>query len=140
MSHKSEVKVNLTDVDYLKQALDKLGFKYTEAKQGEKLKTEGHYNVREEVDIRIESNGSKNYDGAIGFKKNEDGTFTAVGDFYELRTEAGEYLSSELMRNEVTASAKQAEINERLMRLDFNQLECQENKEEIVMTFERWTN
>lgn len=138
MSHKSEVKTELTDIDYLKQALTKLGFKYTEAKPGEKLVTEGHYNVREEVDIRVESNGSKSYDGAIGFRKNEDGTFTTVGDFYGLRTESGEYLSSEFMKTEVTASAKQAEINERLMRLDFNQCECSENKEEIVMTFERW--
>ena len=140
MSHKTEIKTQLTDREYLKQALDKLGFKYTEAKKEEKLITQGYYRVHEEVDIRIDGQGSINYNGSIGFVENADGTFNAVGDFYGLRTEDGQLLSPELLKNEITASAKQSEVQERLTKLDFSQCECEENKDQIIMCFERWTN
>lgn len=139
MSHKTEIKTQLNNGHYLKQALQKLGFTFTEAKDGKKLHTKGHYGVHEEVDIRIEGNGSYNYDGAVGFKKQEDGTYTAVGDFYGLRTQDGRSVSTEMLKCEVTAHSKEAEINDRLMQLGFtaDPSARKENKDYIEITFSR---
>lgn len=141
MSHKTEVKTTLNNGHYLKKALDKLGFRYTEANASQKLKTRGGYGVHEEVDILVEGNGSQDFNGAIGFKKQADGTYVATGDFYALRTQDGQRVSAQMLKCETTASAKEAEINERLANLGFNSnsSESSENSEKIVMTMERWT-
>lgn len=122
----------------MKKALEKLGFRFTEAKEGESLKTQGHYSVHEEVDIRIEGHGKVKYDGAVGFKKQEDGTYTAVGDFYGLRTEDGRSVSATIMRNEVTAHAKKSEINDRLLRMEFTAGQEKEDSKYLELTYERW--
>lgn len=122
----------------MKKALDKLGFKYTEVKPGQELETKGNYGIHEKVDIRIEGNGNQNYSGAIGFKKNTDGTYTAVGDFYGLRTQDGQNVSDVFLKNEVTASAKQSEISERLLAMGFAQETCKEDSKSIEMTMTRW--
>jgi hypothetical protein len=139
MSHKTEIKTELNNGHYLKQALQKLGFTFTEAQDGKKLHTKGHYGVHEEVDIRIEGNGSQNFDGAVGFKKKEDGTYTAVGDFYGLRTQSGDYVSADMLKCEVTAHSKESEINDRLMQLGFvsDPATRKETKEFIEISFSR---
>lgn len=91
------------------------------------------------MDIRIDGNGSQNYDGAVGFKKQEDGTYTAVGDFYGLRTQDGRSVSTEMLKCEVTAHSKEAEINDRLMQLGFisDPAARKENKDYIEISFSR---
>jgi len=139
MSHKTEIKTSLNNGHYLKEALTKLGFTFTEAEEGKKLITKGHYGVNEQVDIRIEGNGTSNFDGAVGFRKQEDGTYTAVGDFYGLRTQSGESVSADMLKCEVTAHSKEAEINDRLMQLGFtgDPSARKETKEYIEITFSR---
>jgi len=129
----------LNNGHYLKQALTKLGFTFTEAKDNEKLYTHGRFNVHEEVDIRIDGNGSQNFDGAVGFKKQADGTYTAVGDFYGLRTQDGQSVSSQFLKCEVTAHSKEAEINDRLMQLGFttDASNRRETKDYIEVSFSR---
>lgn len=123
----------MNNQDYLTKALDKLGFKYQVAKDGQKLTTKGHYGVHEQVDILLDVNNQ-----SVGFQKQADGTYTAVGDFYSLRDKEGNYLDAGSLKCEVTASAKQAEINERLMAMDFSTESCLETKQEIRMSFDRW--
>jgi hypothetical protein len=139
MSHKTEIKTSLNNGHYLKEALKKLGFSFTEAQADKKLYTKGHYGVHEEVDIRVEGNGSHNFDGAVGFKKKEDGTYVAVGDFYGLRTQKGDYVSAEMLKCEVTAHSKEAETNDRLMQLGFvaDPSQRKETKDYIEVTFSR---
>ena len=140
MSHKTEIKTELNNKQFLKKALEKLGFKYSEAKAGEKLQTRGNYGVNEDVDIRIEGNGSKNYNGAIGFKQGTDGKFTAIGDFYGLRTADGKSVTQDMLKCEVTAYSKDAQINERLNQMGFvqNPGDYKVENGKIKVQYRRW--
>lgn len=140
MSHKTEIKTELNNKHYLTKALDDLGFSFREAEEGQKLVTKGRYGVHEEVDILVESNGKINYNGAVGFRKNTDGTYTAVGDFYGLRTAEGRAVSAEMLKCEVTAHAKEAEVSERLSALMFHmeQGTRKESDSTIEFTLQKW--
>jgi hypothetical protein len=131
--------MDLTNREYLKKALDKLGFKYKEATNGT-LKTKNRFSSKEiaDVDILVEGQGDKNFDDAFGFKLKADGSYEAVGDFYGLTTDKGERVSELFVKEEIVSSAKQAEINERLMALDFTTSETTETKQYINMSFSRW--
>lgn len=136
MSHKTEIKTELNNGHYLKQALTKLGFTF---KEGKNLTTQGSYGVHEKVDILVESNGTQHYNGAIGFKKQADGNYTAVGDFYGLRTQDGKSVSANMLKCEVTAHSKEAELNDRLQNLGFvnDPANRNETKDYIEITFSR---
>lgn len=139
MSHKTEIKTELTDLEYMKRALDKLGFTYKEAEEGKTLTTTGQFGVKEEVELIITGNGKTNYNDAIGFQKAKDGTYTATGDFWGLRNEEGKALTKESLAREVTASSKEAELIDRLNALGFDVANQKENGECIELTLERWT-
>lgn len=135
MSHKSEIKTELTNRTYLKKALEKLGFKYQEAKPGEKLRTQGRYGVHEQVDILVENN-----DKSVGFKQNKDGTFTAVGDFYGMTDTNGKHISMQDFKGVVTGYSKDAEINDQLSNMGFS-LNPEDHKVEggkIKVQYRRW--
>jgi hypothetical protein len=142
MSHKTEIKTELKSKKYLTQALTDLGFTFTEAEEGKQLVTKGRFSVHEKVDILIEGNGAKNYDGAIGFKQNADGTYTAVGDFWNLSTADGRSVSADMLKCEVTAHAKECEVNERLGALMFTMQEGsrKEDNSEISFKLQRWVD
>jgi hypothetical protein len=142
MSHKTEIKTELKNKRFLTKALESLGFTYTEAAEGQKLTTRGRYGVHEEVDILVNGNGNQNFDAAVGFKKNADGTYTAVGDFYGLRTASGKSVSADMLKCEVTSHAKEIEVNERLSALMFQMEEGtrKENDKEISFTLQRWVD
>ena len=142
MSHKTEIKTELKNRKHLCQALKDLGFTYTEAAEGQTLTTEGRYGVHEKVDILVESNGNQNYNKSIGFKKTADGTYTAVGDFYGLRTADGRSVSTDMLKCEVTAHAKECEVNERLGALMFTMDAStrKENNQEITFELKRWVD
>jgi hypothetical protein len=90
----------------------------------------------------VESNGKVNYNSAIGFKKQADGTYTAVGDFYGLRTADGKQVTAEMLKCEVTSHSKEIEINERLANLMFtlDPSSRVENDKEISGCLRRWVN
>ena len=142
MSHKTEIKTELRNKKYLTQALTDLGFTFTEAEEGKKLVTKGRYSVHEEVDIVVNGNGNHNYQAAVGFKKNADGTYTAVGDFYGLQTADGRGVSAEMLKCEVTSHAKEFEVNERLAAFMFQMEEGsrKEDNKEISFTLQRWVD
>lgn len=134
MSHKTELATKLNNGHYLKQALSKLGFKYKEAKPGTKLRTKGHYGVHEDVDILVE-----NQNEAVGFRKNKDGNYTAVGDFYGLRTSDGRHVDARTLTGELTAHSKEAELNDRLQNMGFicDSSQRKETKDYIEVIFSR---
>ena len=137
MSHKTEIKTELNNGKYLKTALDKMGFKYEE---GNSLQTKGHYGVKEKVDILVTSNGKQSTNKSYGFRKESDGTYTAIGDFYGMRTASGDSVSAKMLKVNCTALSKEAEVNERLSNLMF-QVEGgsrKESKQEISFTMQRW--
>lgn len=134
MSHKTELATKLNNGHYLKQALSKLGLKFREAKPGTKLKTKGHYGVNEDVDILVE-----NQSEAVGFRKETNGTYTAVGDFFGMRLPNGTHVDARTLTGELTAHSKEAELNDRLQNMGFinDQTQRKENKEFIEVIFTR---
>lgn len=141
MSHKTEIKTELNNKNYLLKALDKLGFTYELSEEGKQLKTHGVYRVNEDVDILITGTGyAGNYVADVGFKQQEDGTYTAVGDFYNLKDSKGNYVSKEDLKCNVTAYSKEVEVNERLQAFMFQMEEGsrKENKQELSFTMQRW--
>lgn len=121
------------------KALDKLGFKY-EVAEGNTLQTKGHYNQVTDVEILITGHGNKDYAKAIGFRKEEDGSYTATGDFYGLRTSDGKSVTMDMLRKEATAHSKEAEIIENLNRMDFQMMhgDCKETGDTITLKLHRW--
>ena len=134
MSHKTELATKLNNGHYLKQALTKLGFKFKEAAPGTKLHTRGHYGVHENVDILVDS-----CDEAVGFRKNDDGTYTATGDFYGMKMANGQHVDARTLTGELTAHSKEAELNERLSAMGFvgDSSNRKENKDYIEVVFTR---
>lgn len=134
ISHKTELQTKLNNGHYLKQALSKLGFNFKEAKPGTKLRTKGHYGVHEEVDILVE-----NQNEAVGFRKNKDGNYTAVGDFYGLRMKNGQHVDARTLTGELTAHSKESELNDRLATMGFvgDPTQRKETKEYIEVVFTR---
>ncbi|MCK9428997.1 MAG: DUF1257 domain-containing protein [Candidatus Omnitrophica bacterium] len=134
MSHKSEVKLELNNKEYLLKSLTSLGFSYLEAEEGKTLRTKGNYSVHEEVDILITDNNS-----CVGFKQQSDGTYKAIGDFYGLHKNGKSY-NTEIMSQEVTSHAKEAEVIERLAALSFSLEEGTrtENNNEICFELTRY--
>jgi hypothetical protein len=142
MSHKTSIQTELKHKKYLTQALTDLGFQFTEAQEGQTLTTVGRYGVHEKVDILIEGNGNHNYNKSVGFKKEADGTYSAVGDFYGLRTSDGRSVTESMLKCEVTAHAKECEVNERLSSLMFSMDKStrKENNNEISFELKRWVD
>lgn len=141
MSHKTEIKTTLNSKKHLIKALEQLGFEI-EVAEGNTLTTRGNYGVHEKVEILVKGNGTNSFNSAVGFKRNEDGTYTATGDFFGLRTADGHSVSAEYLKCEVGSHAKEAEVNERLANLMF-QLDPstrKETKEEISFTLQRWVD
>ena len=134
MSHKTECQLELNNKYHLMKALDKLGLKYTEAQEGQVLYTKGRYGVKEKVDILVHAEGD-----AVGFRRNENGTYTAIGDFMGVRSKTGISLDAKTMGCEVTALSKESEMAEHLMNIGFNEAEGRkETRDYIEVTYERW--
>jgi len=134
MSHKTELATKLNNGHYLKQALTKLGFKFKEAAPGTKLHTKGHYGVHEDVDILVNECNE-----AVGFRKQADGTYTAIGDFYGMQTGDGRHVDARTLTGELTAHSKEAELNERLSAMGFvgDNSGRKETKDYIEVVFTR---
>lgn len=138
MSHKTEIKTKLNNKEFLLKALDKMGFKY---KEGENLTTQSRYGVKEKVDILITGNSRHNYtDNPIGFKKETDGTYSPIGDFYGLRDADGKSVSAKSLGCNSTKLSKEAEVTQRLGKLRFK-MDTASRKDKgksISFTMQRW--
>jgi hypothetical protein len=131
MSHKTEVKTKLDNLNYIKKALDDMNIKYNIAEEGKTLQTRGQYNVKENVEILITEVNGKRTD-AIGFQKQEDGTYSCTGDFWGLP------ITKEELRNRTTTGAKKLEANDLLMQQGYTLDDTVENANELELTFTRW--
>ena len=138
MSHKTEIKTELTDLQYMKLALDKLGFTYETNENGQSLKCDIMDGSKVDVELKITGTKNNRYNHNVGFRKDEDGTYTATGDFWHLKTEDGQNLTKELLNQEVTASSKEAELIDRLSKLDFETSRQEENGQFIELELTRW--
>ena len=132
MSHKTQIKTKLDNLSFLTKGLEELNIKFRVAQNGEQLTTRGRYGVHEKVDVLITEINGRNINEAIGFQKQEDGTYTAIGDFY------GTGMSEQKLRNIATSAAKKVEANERLTQLGFSLDKTEENDQEITLEFTRW--
>ena len=116
MSHKTEIKTKLTNLQHITNGLDAMGAKDKVAQNGEKFKTAGNWRSNkgeyEEVDILITELNGKSTGDAIGLAKQSDGTYVAMGDFYNLGLESD-------LRNTLTTEAIKSESNERLSQLGY---------------------
>lgn len=80
MSHWTKVKLKITDEATLVKALKRMG---CEAQVGTKKITQ--YGKSDTADVWV--------DNAVGFKKEKDGTYSMIGDFYHSRGVMRKYYS-----------------------------------------------
>lgn len=69
MSHFTKIKTKLSSTEHLKKALTRMGFDFTEGNH-----TITQYGKSEKAEIKL--------DNAVGFSRQQDGTFAMVGDFW----------------------------------------------------------
>jgi hypothetical protein len=113
MSHKAMLKMKMNSKDSLLETLKALGISYSVAENLNGLKTEcGYSNTISDVDIRLEKDSHGSSMKSVGFQKNKDGTYTAVGDFWscrDARTKEGISLGETAFKS--TVSERYAYIN-----------------------------
>lgn len=123
MSHKATIKMKINDRTTLCQTLDALGIQYQIADKTNDLKISSRYNVQADVDVLLkqDSHGSKMV--AVGFRKNEDGTYEAVGDFYEVsgaKTKDGERLDQNSFKDAIGKRYTYFKAINQLTQLNFS--------------------
>jgi len=137
LSHKTTVKTKLNNLFYIEKALKDMKCEYQIAEEGQTLKTGGNYsNTYSDVDILITKVNDKNTKGAIGLKKQKDGTYQAIGDFWD----AG--LNASSFKGDLVTGAKKSEVIDRLRRKGFKlsgQSKLTEKGKNLnKFTFTRW--
>jgi hypothetical protein len=135
MSHKTTVNTTLTNSMYLKKALEALNFEFKEAEEGKKLRTKGYYSAgRADVDILLTDSNS-----CVGFVKNDDGTYSATGDFYDFKHD-DKHMTEKQLLGEVVSKAKEFEVSDRFSALGFSldMNSRKETKEQVQLVFERF--
>lgn len=138
MSHKATIKMKITDVDTLKRALDSAGLKYEQAKVTNGLQVNSIYGVRADVDIKLISDHAGFKMQSIGFHKNEDGSYEAIGDFYEVRgakTRDGEPLDQNSFKKAMSKRYAYAEAMSQLEKAGMAVLTDVQNWNENKISF-----
>jgi len=80
MSHRSQVTTKIANLGFLQQALQKLNISYYEGQELMGSYTKDWSASERMVDLVLSIDGRKD----VGFKKNADGYYDMVGDFYKL--------------------------------------------------------
>lgn len=84
MSHFTTVATKINDLTCLIRALNKLGYKYQQAEQGQTVQVRGWRGQMEQAELCINTG---RYD--IGVVKHEDGTYGLVADWWGIETTVG---------------------------------------------------
>lgn len=131
MSHWTKVKTKISDLEALKKALDRMGIEYNEGTHNIK-----QYGKSEKAELKL--------DDAVGFSRQQDGTYSMVGDFYHSRNPKLRkyYGNTQQFTGDIqTAYA----VEETVLRMEEQQFHCCENHDAVVgsdglihMTFERY--
>ena len=106
MSHKSTINMKIDDRATLISTLKMMGISFSEAEKTNGLKTECSYqHTISDVDIRMENDSHGNDMKSVGFRKEDDDTYTAVGDFWSCRsarTKEGESINEATFKDAVS--------------------------------------
>lgn len=132
MSHWTKVKTKLSSMETLKKALTRMGLDFAEGDH-----TITQYGTTEKAEIKL--------DNAVGFSRQEDGTFSMVGDFWHSKNPKLRkyYGKNKLFEEEVSTAYAVEEVKDKLEAQNFF---CTSNAEAevgqdglITMTFESWS-
>jgi len=130
MSHWTKIKTKINSTEYLKKALDRMGVAYQEGDF-----TISQYGKSEKAEIKV--------DNAIGFSRQEDGTFAMVGDFWHSSGQFRRYYSNNQKFTEDLQAAYAVEQTKD--ELEMQGFTCTANSEATVgqdglirMTYERY--
>lgn len=138
MSHKSTISLKINDRESLCQALDIMGVKYQVAEQINGLKITSGYNVQADVDVLLLNDSNGRNMKAVGFKRNEDGTYEAVGDFYEIssaRTKDGESLNQISFKDAISKRYAYAKAIKQLSQIGLTVTEDVQNFNQAELNF-----
>jgi hypothetical protein len=133
MSHKVEVKTSLNSKKYIADALTEMGYEITVAKDNEELETRDSYNNgKSKVEILINKAKGNSVNGEVGFAKQEDGTYSIIGDFWNTG------LTENQLAGDVQVCAKKIETCERLAELGFNLTSESNQGHDLELNFTRY--
>jgi hypothetical protein len=130
VSHWTKVTTKIKDSEALKKALHRMGLDFQE---GDFSITQ--YGTTEKAEIRL--------DDAVGLSRQEDGTFSMVGDFYHSQNpKLSKYYGK---TDQFSKDVDQAyAVEETILRMEEQQFFCAENPEaqvvngKVRMVFERY--
>lgn len=138
MSHKATIKMKINDRATLCQTLDSLGVQYQIADNTNGLKITSRYGVQANVDVLLKKDAHGSNMQAVGFKKNEDGTYEAVGDFYEIgqaKTKDGERLDQNSFKDAIGKRYTYYKAINQLTQLNFSMAQDVTNFKENELQF-----
>lgn len=104
ISHKASIKMKINDRTTLCQTLDALGVQYEIAGSINGLGVTSRYGVKADVDVLLKQDSHGHKMNAVGFRRNDDGTYEATGDFYEIngsKTKEGERLDQNSFKDAI---------------------------------------
>jgi hypothetical protein len=81
MSHFTQIQTKITDLDCLKTALESMGYTFREGE----VKVKGWRGRAEKVELVVNTGGPY----GIGFKKNEEGYYEIVADWWGVQSRTG---------------------------------------------------
>lgn len=138
MSHKATIKMKINDRATLCQTLDALGIQYKVADQTNGLKITSRYNVQADVDVLLTKDAQGTNMQSVGFKKNTDGTYEAVGDFYEIngaKTKDGTRLDQNSFKDAIGKRYTYFKAINQLTALNFSMSSDVQNFKEEELSF-----
>lgn len=135
MSHISKIDTKITDLSYLKKALESLEMKYVEAEEDQKLTLQG-YGKDEQIEgcIFEIKTGSKYSIGLRKVNKN----YEFVADWWAIETFTG--LKQEEILNKITRQYAYETILDKVKDMGYSIVqEDEDNKNNIHLTVRRWS-
>jgi hypothetical protein len=130
--------MKISDRATLCQTLDSLGIQYEIAEQTNGLKISSRYDVHADVDVLLKADSYGNKMVAVGFKKNEDESYEAVGDFYEIsgaKTKEGERLDQNSFKDAIGKRYTYYKAINQLTQLNFSMTQDVTNFKENELQF-----
>lgn len=119
MSHWTKIKLQLTDEEILQKALTRMGFKVETGRF-----TVSQYGQSGEASVRV--------DNAVGFQRQQDGTFSMIGDFYHAQGKLRNYYGkNEQFQQELNVAYGIEDAKQKLDDLGLG-FEITENEEGVV--------
>ena len=142
MSHKATVKMKIKDRAALLESLKSMGIEYQVADQENGLRVSSRYGVNNKVDILLLKDGKGKSMKAVGFRKEQDGTYVGEGDFYEVsgcQTKDGEKLNQSNFGKTVSKRYAYTKAVDELSRMGFGVTEDVTNWNENEVSFSMQT-